>query len=147
MKQIFFAVILLFASLSGFSQDDEISLFSSNGKPIAYIDTKDDDLTIYLWDGKPVAYLYKDNGEFHVYGFNGKHLGWFIKGIIRDHEGDAVGASKDATTMYTEYEPYKSYKQYKPYKSYREYAPYKPYLGSSWSSNNLKLFLLQGAND
>ena len=147
MKQILILTLLLSTSFWGYTQDDEISLFNSKGKPIAYIDTDDDDLTIYLWDGKPVAYLYKTDGEFHVYGFNGKHLGWFIKGIIRDHEGDAVGATKEASSMYTEYEPYKSYKQYKPYKSYREYAPYKPYLSSSWSTTNIKLFLLQGIDD
>jgi hypothetical protein len=130
-----------------FYQAEEISLFNSSGKPVAYIDTKDDDLTIYLWDGKPVAYLSSSNSEFHIYGFNGKHLGWFIDGIVRDHQGNAVGSTKDATSMYKEYEPYKSYKQYKPYKSYKEYAPYKPYLSNSWSSTTLRLFLMQGANN
>ena len=91
--------------------------------------------------------MHKKSGEFHVYGFNGNHLGWFIDGIIRDHEGDVVGATKDATSMYKKYEPYKGYKAYKPYKSYKEYAPYKPYLSSSWSSMNFKLFLLQGLDD
>jgi hypothetical protein len=147
MKRIFFIAFLLHLSFCGFSQDDEISLFNSKGKPVAYIDTDDDDLTIYLWDGKPVAYLYKSAGEFHVYGFNGKHLGWFIQGIIRDQEGNAEGVTKEATSMYTEYEPYKSYKQYKPYKSYREYTPYKPYMSSSWSNTSFKLFLLQGVDD
>ncbi len=75
----------------------EISLFNSNGSPVAYVDTDDDDLTIYLWSGKPVAYISGDN----IYGFNGKHLGWWVKGIIRDHDGDAVGCTKDATNMYT----------------------------------------------
>ena len=52
---------------------DEISLFNSEGKPVAYIA---EELTIYLWSGKPVAYLDEDSsGGFHVYGFNGKHLG------------------------------------------------------------------------
>ena len=146
MKQLILFLYLLTYSSFAFSQD-EISLFNSKGKPVAYIDTDDDDLTIYLWDGKPVAYLSKSGGEFHIYGFNGKHLGWYIKGIIRDHEGDAVGSTKEATSTYKEYEPFKSYKQYKPYKSYKEYAPYKPYLGTSWSSTNLKLFLLQGIDD
>ncbi|MFA5689089.1 MAG: 4-fold beta flower protein [Kiritimatiellales bacterium] len=73
---------------------DEISLFDSKGTATAYIA---EELTIYFWSGKPVAYLCKDSaGGFHVYGFNGKHLGWFVKGIIRDHQGKAVGATKDA---------------------------------------------------
>lgn len=143
-KYLIVALLLLSFNLSA---QDEISLFNSDGEATAYIDTEDDDLTIYLWGGKPVAYLYKKSGEFHVYGFKGTHLGWFIDGIIRDHDGDAVGATEDATSMYTQYEPYKGYKEYKPYKSYREYAPYKPYLSSSWSSTNFKIFLLQGVDD
>ena len=43
---------------------DEISLFNSEGKPVAYIA---EELTIYLWSGKPVAYLDEDSsGGFHV---------------------------------------------------------------------------------
>jgi hypothetical protein len=121
----------------------EISLFNSKGSAVAYIYTDDDDLTIYLWGGKPVAYISNNN----IYGFNGKHLGWWVEGIIRDHEGDAVGATKEATNMYTEYEPYKGYKEYKPYKSYKEYAPYKPYWSTSWSSTSFKMFLLEGIDD
>ena len=145
MKNTSFFLVLLFSL--NLSAQDEISLFNSDGDATAYIDTEDDDLTIYLWGGKPVAYMFKKSGEFHVYGFNGNHLGWFIDGIIRDHEGDAIGATKDAIRMYTNYEPYKSYKQYKPYKAYKEYSPYKPYLSSSWSSMNFKLFLLQGIDE
>lgn len=139
-------IIFLFLYFNSVAQD-EISLFNSKGKPVAYIDTKDDDLTIYLWDGRPVAYLSKDNSDFHIYGFNGKHLGWFINGIVRDHDGNTVGVTKEAASMYTEYEPYKSYKRYKPYKSYKEYAPYKPYSNRTWSSLDFKLFLLLGVND
>tara|TARA_R110000803_G_scaffold209830_2_gene280156 strand:+ start:297 stop:734 length:438 start_codon:yes stop_codon:yes gene_type:complete len=145
MKNILIFVVLLF-SLNLLAQD-EISLFNSEGEAIAYIDTDDDDLTIYLWGGNPVAYLHKQSGQFHVYGFNGNHLGWLIDGIIINHEGYAVGVTKDATSMYTQYESYKGYKKYKPYKSYKEYAPYKPYSSGSWSSNNFKLFLLLGLDD
>lgn len=144
MKNILILIVLLFSL--NLSAQDEISLFNSNGEATAYIDSEDDDLTIYLWGGKPAGYLHKKSEVFHVYGFNGNHLGWFIDGIIRDHDGDVVGATKDATSMFTKYEPYKGYKAYKPYKSYKEYAPYKPYLSSSWSSMNFKL-LLQGLED
>ena len=125
------------------TQAQEISMFNSKGIAVAYVNTDDDDLTIYLWSGKPVAYISNNN----IYGFNGKHLGWWVKGLIRDHEGDVVGATKEVTNMYTEYEPYKGYKEYKPYKSYKEYAPYKPYWSSSWSSGSFKMFLLQGIGD
>ena len=140
MKLLFISLLALCFNQT---QAQEISLFNSKGSAVAYVDTDDDDLTIYLWSGKPVAYISNDN----IYGFNGKHLGWWVKGIIRDHDGDAVGATKDATNIYTEYEPYKGYKEYKPYKSYKEYAPYKPYWSTSWSSGSLKMFLLQGIDN
>lgn len=140
MKKILIVFLLFMVSIA--YADDEVSLFNSAGKPIAYIA---EELTIYLWTGKPVAYLYNDSGKLHVYGFNGKHLGWFVKGVVYDHEGNAVGAVKEAFSSSVEYEPYKSYKEYKPYKSYREYAPYQPYLSKEWSEIPLKIFLLQGA--
>jgi hypothetical protein len=130
------------AAIPARAQDDEISLFDSTGQPIAYLA---EELTIYLWSGRPVAYLDEDkSGGFHVYGFNGKHLGWFVNGLVRDHQGDVVGGVKEAFSTATQYEPYKSYKQYKPYKSYKEYAPYRPYFSLNWSQIHLKLFLLQG---
>lgn len=138
------AVILFFVSVQVFASDDEISLFDGARKPVAYIA---EELTIYLWSGKPVAYLYSDSGKLHVYGFNGKHLGWFVKGVFRDHDGNAVGALRESFRSPVAYEPYKPYKQYKPYQSYREFAPYQPYLGTSWSEMPLVLFLMQGASN
>ena len=118
---------------------NEISLYDSEGNAVAYIAT-DDDLTIYLWGGKPVAYL---DGE-NVYGFNGKHLGWFLKGVIIDHRGDAACVVKKRHPSYTKYEGYKGYKNYKPYKSYKEYAPYKPYASNRFSAVECSLFLALG---
>ena len=141
--QILFVSSCLLVNNLAFGQDEEISLFNSKGKPIAYIDTKED-LTIYMWSGKPVAYLSKNNDDFDIYGFNGTHLGWYIDGVIYDHKGDAVGFIKGAVNMYTEYEPYKSYKEYKPYKAYKAYAPYRPYLSNSFSNTPLSIFLLGG---
>ncbi|UUZ67760.1 hypothetical protein LP416_25200 [Polaromonas sp. P2-4] len=142
MRQLI-AAILIFFSLPVFAGDEETSLFDASGKPDAYIA---EELTIYLWSGKPVAYLDSASGRVSVYGFNGKHLGWFVKGIIRDHDGNAVGAVKEVFRASVEYEPYKSYKEYKPYKSYKEYVPYQPYLSTTWSDLPLRLFLMQGAN-
>jgi hypothetical protein len=136
-------VALLVLSFSAIAEV-EVSLFDATGKPTAYIA---EELTIYLWSGRPVAYLHSDSGKAHVYGFNGKHLGWFVRGIVRDHEGNAVGAVKEVLSSSVEYEPYKAYKQYKPYKSYREYAPYQPYLTRNWSEMPLLLFLIQGAGN
>lgn len=124
----------------------QISLFNSDGDAIAYIDVEED-LTIYSWGGKPVAYLDSDHDQgFHVYGFNGNHLGWFIDGIVYDHEGDAVGFKEGAISMYTNYETYKGYQQYSPYRSYQEYAPYTPYLSNTWSNTPLSLFLARGSD-
>lgn len=120
--------------------DDEVTLFSGAGKADAYI-AIDDELTIYLWSGKPVAYLEKDNdGGYHVYGFNGKHLGWFVKGVVRDHKGDASCAVKEVVKS-TEYEPYKSYKQYK---GYTQYAPYRPYFSNSFGDTPCRFLLGEG---
>jgi hypothetical protein len=122
-------------------QDDEISLFNSHGKPVAYIS---EDLTIFLWSGKPVAYIYNDSGTLHIYGFNGKHLGWLVKGVIYDHKGYVVGAVREAFVSAVEYEPYKSFKQFEPFKSFKEFAPFQPFLSNHWSDIPLNLFLLQG---
>jgi hypothetical protein len=100
------------------SSSEEISLFDSKGKPVAYI-ADDDDQTIYLWDGKPAAYLYGDDWKagIDVYGFNGKHLGWFKGGIMYDHDGYAVGGIKRVFTSPVQLEPLKSLKELKPLKS------------------------------
>lgn len=129
-------VLLLFNTVSA----QEVALFNKEGKAIAYIDTKDSDRTIYLYSGEPVAFV----SETDVYGFNGKHLGWYEKGIVRDHRGEKMGNTKKAATGYTQYEPYKSYKRQKPYKGYKSYPPYKPYFSASWSDGSLEDFLLEG---
>ena len=141
MKKLF--LLLLFIPSVCLSQ--EISLFSSDGDAVAYIDTDDEDNTIYLWNGTPVAYLSPESNYYNIYGFNGNHLGWFEDGIVRDEDGDAVGFQKGAVSgVYTNYEPYKSYKKYKPYKSYKKYAPFKPYFSNSFSNESFVLFLKRG---
>ena len=143
-RLLFFIVALLTSALPVAAYaEDEVTLFNGAGKAEAYI-AIDDELTIYLWSGKPVAYLEKDSGGgYHVYGFNGKHLGWFVKGIIRDHEGGASCATKQAMSS-TEYEPYKAYKQYKPYKAYTQYAPYRPYFSNSFGITPCRFLLGEG---
>ena len=143
LRQFISAIFTLVIATVAYAED-EVTLFSDNGKPDAYI-AIDDELTIYLWSGKPVAYLKTDTaGGYHVYGFNGKHLGWFVKGVIRDHQGSASCAVKDVLSN-TEYEPYKAYKQYKPYKSYAQYAPYRPYFSSSFGDTLCQFLLSEGA--
>src|SRR5690242_9087449 len=114
------ALILLCGFAAAQSSSDEITIYSEKGKAVAYI-SDDDDSTIYLWNGQPVAYLHSED----VYGFNGKHLGWFVKGILYDHDGDVVGATK-SHLMAPQISPIKSLKELKPLKSLRELKPLKP---------------------
>ncbi len=122
---------------------DEITLYGATGKPIAYI-ADDDDSTIYLWSGKPVAYLQSEN----IYGFNGKHLGWFVKGLIYNHDGEIVGAIRSRIKGPVHVSPIKSIKQIKPIKSIREIKPIRPIFGLTWSEDEtLRSFLLTGSHD
>ncbi|ROL62410.1 hypothetical protein D9V86_00845 [Bacteroidetes/Chlorobi group bacterium ChocPot_Mid] len=142
-KIFFLTVLASFLLLTSFKNygGNETSLFDKNGDAKAYIA---DDLTIYLWDGDPVAYLSNSNSVWHVYGFNGSHLGWYIDGIIYDHNGNAVGAQKDAVNMMTSMEGMKGMKSMKPMKSMKEMAPMKPMLSRSWSRTPLTIFLRAG---
>jgi hypothetical protein len=101
-------------------------------------------MTIYLWGGKPVAYLTGDSqAGYHVYGFNGEHLGWFLRGVIWGHDGNASCAVKDVLAS-TQFESYKAYKQYKPFKSFRQSAPFRPYLSNSFGDTPCRFFLSEG---
>lgn len=122
---------------------DETTLFDGRGRAVAYVA---DDLTIYLWSGKPVAYLDRDSGGgLHVYGFNGKHLGWFSRGIVRDHGGNGACAVREVLSS-TEIEPIKSIKEIKPIKSIKEIVPIRPILSNSWSETPCRFFLQGGAS-
>ena len=137
LSAVALAAVILWVPVDGVAQ--EISLYDSAGEAVAYIDLSDD-LTIYLWEGKPVAYLDEEN----VYGFNGNHLGWYSRGSIIDHDGDAACVEKQRHPS-PRYESYKGYQAYKPYKSYKEYAPYKPYETGRLSDFPCALFLARGS--
>ena len=95
MKKIFLVLVLfLSAFFTRTAIANEISLFDSAGRPVAYIST-DDGMSIYMWNGEPVAYL-SGGRVMNIYGFNGAHLGWLENGIVRDHGGYAVGFVKGA---------------------------------------------------
>ena len=136
--------LLALAALSGFQlcRADETTLFDSRGRSAAYIA---EDFTIYLWSGKAVAYLYPDASRdgSHIYGFNGKHLGWFVRGIARDHEGDGACGIKEVFSQ-TEIEPIKSIKEISPIKSIREIPPIRPIFSRSWSATSCRVFLFEG---
>jgi hypothetical protein len=138
-------LLIIFCSFGLWCQIRQVSgttLYNELGKAVAYI-ADDDDSTIYLWSGEPVAYLSKDD----VYGFNGKHLGWMKSGVIYNHDGDKVGATKGKLLTIPQISPIKAIKEIKPIKSIREIAPIKPIFSLSWSSDmTLKGFLLEGSD-
>mgnify|MGYP001421712482 CR=1 FL=1 len=136
-------LLLALHAFAGPMLADEITLFSADGTPTAYIDTADE-LTIYMWDGTPVAYLESDGVAFDIYGFNGLHLGWFEDGIVRDHQGKVVGFIQGAVALPTKFEPFKAFKKFKPIQSVQRIPPVKPVYRDSWSSTPLSLFLLAG---
>ena len=141
MKKLFFSIFILTGTIM-FAQ--EISLFDYDGNATAYI-SADSQNTIYLWNGTPAAYIYNTGGDYHIYGFNGQHLGWFENGIVRDSNGYAVGATKNAYFGVTRVEPVKSVKQVKPVVSVRRVAPVKPVFSMSWSRTPLGVMLTSGA--
>lgn len=141
--RLIIAIMILTASTA--SADDEVSLFNFRGKADAYI-AFDDDLNIYLWDGKPVAYLEKDgdDGGYHVYGFNRKHLGWFVSGIVWDHEGLGSCAVREALPSGTQLEPLKSLRQLTPLKSLTRFAPFRPHFKGSFGDTPCRFLLAEG---
>lgn len=141
MKNLFciLAFVLLCETAVAQFSSDEIALYNSAGEPVAYI--ADTDSTIYLWSGKPVAYLHSDE----VYSFDGKHLGWFVKGLIYNHEGEVVAAIRSRLKNVPQIAPIKSIKEIKPIKGIREISPVKPILLLAWSRNQALLsFFLVG---
>ena len=142
----FLACILLHFTGAICAQDEEIAIFNSRGKAIAFLEVGEDQ-TLYMWSGKPVAYLHKENKEQHLYGFNGKHLGWYEEGILYTHDGDAIGFIEGAMTIFTEFEPIKGFKRFKPYKSFKEFPPFKPFFSKYFSKTPLTMFLLSGAEE
>ena len=140
----FVGIISVLAGTLHAAGDDEVSLFDADGRATAYV-AIDDELTLYLWSGQPVVYLDRgSSGWFDVYGFNGRHLGWFVNGIVWDHDGKATCATEERLQT-TKFEPFKSFKQFKPFKSFKEYAPFRPTLVQSWSRVPCRFWLEQGA--
>jgi hypothetical protein len=138
-------ILFLFISFFTFAED-EVSLFSGSGDASAYI-ALSEEMTIYLWSGKPVAYLSTDdNGGYHIYGFNGKHLGWFISGIIRDHQGSAACGTKDVMKS-TKFEPFKAFKEFKPFKAFKEFAPSRPAFSNSFGQTPCKFLMASGGEN
>jgi len=118
----------------------EITLFSCQGQPIAYIEDSDD-RTIFSFNGEPLAYIDDQN---NIYGYNGEHLGWFEDQVVWDHSGKQVGFTKSTYPTFTKFEPFKGFKQFKPFKAFKHLAPLKPLKASGVSNVGLLEFLKRG---
>lgn len=130
-----------FSRGSGYSDlQGEVTLFSAEGDPIAYIDDSDESV-IYTFNGEPVAYIKEGNS---VYGFNGAHLGWYEDQIVWDHSGCRVGFTKNTCPTFTRFEPFKGFKQFLPFKSFKHFAPFKPIKTTAISNASLLAFLKAG---
>lgn len=136
--------IALAVAFTTLAAADEISLYSADGSPIAYIDVGDEPI-VYLWSGDPVAYLSRDtSGIFHVYGFNGSHLGWFESGVVWDHDGNATCALREALFGIAKLEPLKPLKRLTPLKHLQRLAPLKPLLSGRFGSMPCSVHLASG---
>ena len=83
----------------GYDQDvSEQTLYDANGRAVTYI--ANDNVSIYTWNGKAIAYL--DDDE--VYSWRGNHIGWFVAGVLYDVRGRRAGfiASKCPSICHVE---------------------------------------------
>lgn len=134
----YFVLISLFLTpLVNHARD--ITLYDESGEVVAWIDT-DRDNNIHLWGGEAVAYLYGQS----IYGFNGQHLGWFKKGIVRDHDGCQVGFEKGALNKQTRLEGFRFLRKNPPQKASRQLPPFEPLPKNQWSKMSLASLLTKG---
>ena len=115
-------------------------VFNKRGDPVAYI-LDDYNETIYLTDGSPVAYLYEQG---HVYGFNGRHLGWWIEGILYNHDGERIGFSSSTSPVPIGRELTQSQRQSMDEIKPRWEAPPLPKLSFNFADMDLESFLREG---
>jgi hypothetical protein len=109
----------------------EWTFHDSEGRAVAYCD---DGVHLHLFDGRAVAYL---NGS-SVYSYEGCHLGWFLRGWIRDHQGDAVlfaeGTVGDGPPRPERWPPpERGRREERPAKGNPEMHPGPPATSRSWS--------------
>jgi hypothetical protein len=116
------------------------TLFNKRGDPVAYI-SDDYSETIYLTDGSPVAYLYNQD---HVYGINGRHLGWWIEGVLYNHDGERIGFSSSTCPVPIGREPAKTQRQSMDEMRPRWEAPPLPKLSFSFADLDLRDLLQEG---
>ncbi len=116
------------------------TLFNKKGDPVAFI-SDDYNETLYLTDGFPVAYLYNQN---HVYGINGRHLGWWIEGILYNHDGERIGFISSTCPVPIGKEPVKAKRQSMDEIRPRWKAPPLPKLSFNFANMDLEMLLREG---
>ena len=116
------------------------TLFNKRGDPVAYI-SDDYNETIYLTDGSPVAYLYNQG---YVYGLNGHHLGWWIEGILYNHDGERIGFTSSTCPVPIGREPTKNQRQSMDEIKLRWEAPPLPKLSFNFADMDLENLLREG---
>jgi len=72
-------------------------------------------------------------------------LGWFVRGVIIDHDGNAACAVQEWLQS-TQFDPYKAFKQFKPFKAFKQFAPFQPALSGSFGNTPCAIVLAAGAN-
>lgn len=139
-------VLFVFSSFAGHPAQQEITLYSGDGTPAAYVAIRGaDNPVIYLWSGEPVAYLGSASGDgASIYGFNGKHLGWLVSGVARDRDGNAACGVRNAVT-FAATDPIKSAKQLQPVVARRETEAVRPSFSVNWTATPCSEFLHDGA--
>jgi len=108
-----------------------IKFYDNKRKPYAYCE---DQQTIYTYTGKPVAYI--DTKD--IYAFSGAHLGFYEDGNIWDHNGDVLLFTKDSIRGPLKPRkvlmPLKRLKSKMPLKGKKVLKPKKPLKNNRWSS-------------
>lgn len=129
MKKIIIAIIM-FASLIAKAQ--QTTIFNQDGYATHYIDQKSHQ--IFTFSGEPVAILVEEN----LYSAKGEHLGWYVDGVIRDHDGNISGFVKGAVYVISLHlEPLKGPQQYTFFSGSHTYPPSKPYFNNTWSRETI----------
>ncbi len=107
-----------------------LDFYDSTGRPYAY---SDDGESIFTFDGKPIAYIDGDS----IYSYTGAHIGYFKNGLIRCPNGGVVLFSNNSSggpiKPIKQIKPIKGIKQIKPIKGIKAIKPIKPIDSLGWS--------------
>ena len=110
-----------------------VTFYNEDGLPVAWIGDNRDYPSIFLFDGTPVAWISDES----VYAYSGKHLGFLQDGWIRDHDGDAVFFTDNATggpaRPARQARPARGARGARPARGARETRPARAARSTSWS--------------